>query len=327
VIWRAQGTLAPDSRTVDVMAIDPDTFATAATWGTGPELAAARRALGVFPAPLSEQAAIEARNLLPALVVGAAAPADVDTAILGVGFTTAPVQIRQRLTAFPGATRPTVVVDARALFPRLSDADNPALHNVPARPGHPAVTFDYSGPYTTWIWTGHDIGWLKRLFAVHKLPPSPVLTLAQAEATPVLTSARWAAGYQVVLGVAAALLGGLSLVVAADRRVARAAPVDLVLRRFGVRPARLLRLRAVELLLTWLAALAALVLPLALLVFLLPRLVEPDAGVPPGIRVRVGAEPLLLAAAVALATVGLAIMVVARRSAALRPGEVLRDEA
>jgi ABC-type lipoprotein release transport system permease subunit len=122
------------------------------------------------------------------------------------------------------------------------------------------------------------------------------------------------------------MLAGLAVVVAVDRRVARAAPVDLILRRFGVRPARLLGLRTLELALTALGALAVLAIPLALMVVLLPRLVEPDTALPPEMPVQVTAPPLLLSVAAALGVMIVAAMAAARRSASLNPGEVLRDD-
>ena len=158
------------------------------------------------------------------------------------------------------------------------------------------------------------------------ITPFQSYSLRQAQATPVLTSGQWAAAYQAVLGFAAAALAGLALVVAVDRRVARAAPVDLVLKRFGVRPSRLLRLRAVELILTGLAALAVVAAPLALMIALLPRLIEPDPDLPPDMLVHVAPMPLVISAAVAVGLTVVAIAAAARRSASLRPGEVLRDD-
>jgi hypothetical protein len=176
------------------------------------------------------------------------------------------------------------------------------------------------------VWTRRSPAALQTELNDRVITPFQSMSLRQARATPVLTSGEWAAAYQAVLGFAAAALAGLALVVAVDRRVARAASVDLVLKRFGVRPSRLLRLRAVELLLTCLAALAVVAAPLALMVALLPRLIEPDPDLPPGMLVHVAPLPIVLSAAAAVALTAVAIAAAARRSATLRPGEVLRDD-
>jgi ABC-type lipoprotein release transport system permease subunit len=85
-------------------------------------------------------------------------------------------------------------------------------------------------------------------------------------------------------------------------------------------------LRTVELARTCLAALLVLAGPLALMVVLLPRLVEPDPGLPPQMPVHVTGLPLLFSAGVAVAVTVVAALAAARRSAALKPGEVLRDD-
>jgi ABC-type lipoprotein release transport system permease subunit len=85
--------------------------------------------------------------------------------------------------------------------------------------------------------------------------------------------------------------------------------------------------RAVELAGTCAAALVVLAGPLAVMVLLLPRLIEPDTEVPPTMSVRVTAVPLMIGAGAAVVITVLAVVVAARRSAALKPGEVLRDDA
>jgi ABC-type lipoprotein release transport system permease subunit len=102
--------------------------------------------------------------------------------------------------------------------------------------------------------------------------------------------------------------------------------VDLVLRRFGIRPARLVRLRAVELALTCLAALAVLVLPFSLVMLLLPRLIEPGPMLSPALGPQVPLMPLLLSMLAAVVVTAVAVWAAARRSATLRPSEVLRDD-
>jgi hypothetical protein len=314
--------MKPGNRVYDLLVVDPTTLRPAASWGAGDELAEAEAALSAFGDPPAVERVDPdgpaARTPVPALLVGASDRQAGTTAQLEVAFKAQPIRIERRLSAFPGAVRPTLVLDSRSYFPRLAESDDPS-HEIQRG-------FDLTGDFASWIWTRQSRPDLLALMADHSLPIQETLTLDQARATPVLASARWAATYQVILGLAAAALAGLAVVVAVDRRVARAAPVDLMLRRFGIRPARLLRLRTVELAITGLSALAVLAGPLAVMVVLLPRLVEPDPALPPMMPAQVTVVPLLLAALVAAAVTGLAGLVAARRSAALNPGEVLRDD-
>ena len=320
VVWRASSTMTPDDRNVDILVVNPDTLRDAASWGSGPDLATAKAALASFPAPPPDIATTgrTATAPLPALLVGDVGRAVGGTGQVQVSGSTIPFHVTQHLAAFPGASTPTVVLDARTLFPRLS-AENDPSHQI-------ARGFDVSDSYAAWIWTEDSLSQVQQRLAAVSVPPLETFTLAQARATPELTSSRWAAAYQVVLGLAAALLGGLALVVAVDRRVAKAAAVDLVLRRFGFRPARLLRLRATELMLTALGALAVLCVPLVLMLYLMPRLIEPAPALSPAMVPGTSVSALLLSVLAAAAVTGLAVVVAARRSASLRPGEVLRDE-
>jgi len=323
VVWRGSGVLTPDAQAYDVLVVNPTALRDAASWGSGRELAKAKAALSAFgaaPTSSTRIAQADQRSLPPlsALLVG---PSDRDvgsTAQLEVSFQSQPIAIRRHLTAFPGVVKPTLVLDARSYFPRLDEQSDPA-HKI-------ARGFDFAGDYVTWIWSRESMTSVRRLMQAHGLPVQETFTLDQARATPVLTSSRWAATYQVILGLAAAALAGLAVIVAVDRRVARAAPVDLILKRFGLRPTRLLALRTLELAATCAGALAVLVVPLGLMVALLPRLIEPDTALPPAMSIQVTPLPLLLSAATAVIVTVLAALAAARRSASLNPGEVLRDD-
>ncbi|GAB6903338.1 hypothetical protein [Kineosporia succinea] len=312
VVWRARAQLQPDYTDVDILVVNPETLPAVALWGVGPELAQARQALRKFDEPV--------RGVLPALLVGIPGREPGRGGTVSVGAQELQLIAKADLTAFPGATRPTVVLDARSLFTRLDilgKRQNPSI----------AGNIGGQGTYATWLWSSRPAAALETYLDGKHITPLALTSIEQARATPVLTSSGWAATYQIVLGLAALALAGLSVVVAVDRRVARAAPVDLVLRRFGVRPARLVRLRAGELALTGLAALAVLVLPFGVVMTLLPRLVEPGPTLSPAMDVSVPLVPLLLSVLAAAAVTAAAVWVAARRSATLKPAEVLRDDA
>ncbi|GAA3610700.1 hypothetical protein GCM10022223_28500 [Kineosporia mesophila] len=333
VVWRATGQLRPDYVTVDVLVVDPATLRRAASWGEGPDLAQARTALGLLGsgstgssdggASESGSAGADPRNAtVPAVLVGvdanSAGTAGSGGTVL-MGADEIRIGVRGSVKTFPGTGRPTILFDATSLFASF-DARNPNLD--PARKG----ISERQGTFATWVWSKESPASLDRDLADRNITVTSSRSLEESLATPVLTSSGWAAGYQVVLGVAAAALAGLSVVVAVDRRVARAAPVDLVLRRFGLRRSRLIRLRATELALTCLGALAALVPPFALMLVLLPRLVEPGPDLAPALGIQVPLGPLALSALAAAVVTLVAVVVAARRSATLKPAEVLRDD-
>ncbi|GLY33643.1 hypothetical protein [Kineosporia sp. NBRC 101731] len=343
VVWRATGQLRPDYVTVDVLVVDPAGLRRAASWGEGPELAEARTALGLLESEgtggsggeasgrtvsgsaVSESGSTsaDARNAtVPAVLVGVDANSAGATGSGGtvlMGADEIKIGVRGSVKTFPGTGRPTILFDATSLFASF-DARNPNLD--PARKG----ISERQGTFATWVWSQESPTSLDRYLADRNITVTSSRSLEESLATPVLTSSGWAASYQVVLGAAAAALAGLSVVVAVDRRVARAAPVDLVLRRFGLRRSRLIRLRATELALTCLGALAALAPPFALMLVLLPRLVEPGPDLAPAMGIRVPLGPLALSALAAAVVTVVAVMVAARRSATLKPAEVLRDD-
>jgi hypothetical protein len=312
VVWRATGQLLPDFIDVDVLVINPETLPSVASWGEGPDLTAARAALKVFDQ--------DAGSTVPAILVGDANLGQVGSGgTVRVGADEQTLSVRDRIATFPGTTKNTVVFDARSLFPALDKRNrnlDPSVEGIVGGQGY----------YATWLWSTLPPSGLAQSLEESSIAPLTITSLEQAGATPVLASSGWAATYQVVLGVAAVALAGLSLLVTVDRRVARAAAVDLMLRRFGIPPARLLRLRAVELTLTGLGALAVLVIPFALVLALLPRLVEPGPELSPALGVQVPLIPLLLSVVAAAVVTALAALVAARRSSSLKPAEVLRDD-
>jgi hypothetical protein len=305
----------PDFLDVDVLVVNPETLPSVATWGEGPELEHARAALKV----LADADPVGAGEGVPAILVGDADPGQGGGGTVRVGADDMPLTVKGRIAAFPGATRSTVLFDARSLFPALDQ------HNSNLNPSVTGIA-NGQGYYATWLWSTLPTPALSRYLDERLIAPRALTSIEQARATPVLTSSGWAATYQVVLGLAAVALAGLSLLVTVDRRVARAASVDLMLRRFGIAPSRLFRLRAAELALTCLAALTVLIGPFALVLALLPRLVEPGPDLSPALGIQVPLTPLLLSVGAAMTITVLAALVAARRSSSLNAAEVLRDD-
>jgi putative ABC transport system permease protein len=104
----------------DLLAIDADTFATAAFW----DPAFAAEPLEALVRPLAEPS----EGALPVLV--ASAP-DADPGSIMLDTRTVPVEVVGRATAFPGMSslRPLIVVDARRLVEAFGDQASPL--NVP----------------------------------------------------------------------------------------------------------------------------------------------------------------------------------------------------
>ncbi len=119
VLQVGEGVHLASGRALDLLAIDPETFAEAAYWND----AFGERSLDEIVR------AIDDPNPTGFLPIVLAAGGALEASELVVGSVTVPVEVVERVDAFPGliSRRPLVVLDERALTERLSDA-NPFVH-------------------------------------------------------------------------------------------------------------------------------------------------------------------------------------------------------
>ena len=337
VVWRTTVVVPGQALQVPLLVVDPTTFAQAASWGTGPDLARARALMPAMSASGAQVAAAvqggDDGAVVPALLVGdpmALADSTAATSgqlrpgdrlgIAGSGGTwTVPVQLSDVLTTFPGVD-PTalamMVVPADAMFAHLG-AQDPRYAPRPGQGG--------DSPFQTQVWSRSGAS-LDSLLAAHDLVGLQVTSDAGVRQLPDFVAALRSLGYLLALGAATAGLAVVGLGLFADRTAARTRVDDLMLARVGLGRRRTRRAHLVEL--VGIVAVAALAAAAGVLV--LSRLgalgLDPRAPVAPALQLRVGASGLatLLLAALACVLVGaLATRGQGRRS---DDGSVLRAD-
>jgi putative ABC transport system permease protein len=338
VVWRASGTVPGQAVNLPVLVVDPDTFGSAASWGTGPELARARSSVTQLgragDAVAGQLEGGDTGQPVPALLVGdtgALARATTSTApplragdrasVASTGGTwTVPLQVLDVLPTFPGVdpnSLAMVVVPADAFFGHLGAQDP----RYAPRPGHA----DQS-TFATEVWST-STSRLESVLAQHEVTAEQIRTDAAVRQRPDFVAALRSLGYLLALGAATAGLAVVGLGLFADRSAARARVDDLMLARVGMGRRRTRGAHLVELAgIVATAALAA-----ALGVWLLARLgalgLDPQASVAPALRLRIGASGLstLLLAALACLVVG--AVATRGQSGRRNEGRVLRADA
>lgn len=278
---------------VDVLAVDPETFATAAFWddrfgGSLPGLLANLRYSGSGP--------------VPALSVGApvAGSAAVRLPYLAAG-SSLQIHVVATPTDFPGhKNNPLLVVDARA------------LHGVPVQS-------------TTELWVRGTAGPAARAVAAAGLNVPFTVTAAAVSKTPDLIAVQWTFGFLEALGVLAAVIAvaGLLLYLHARQRARQLAYVFA--RRMGLSRASHLRSLLVEsasMLGLGYAVGSVLAVSAALLVY---RYLDPEPYLAPGPLYTNPTIALLSLAAAAAAVCGLAGLVVQRAADRSSAADLLRQ--
>ena len=337
VIWRATGVVPGQALQFPVLVVDPATFADAASWGTGPDLARARSllpALGRTGTTVAAQvrAGDDAKEV-PALLVGdptALSATTTSTApalragdrvsVAGSGGTwTIPVTLTDVLPTFPGVdpnSLAMMVVPADAFFAHLG-AQDPRYA--------PRHGDDGSSQFQTEVWS-RSMRALDSVLAAHDVTAVSVRTDATVRQLPDFVAALRSLGYLLALGAATAGLAVVGLGLFADRSAARTRVDDMMLARVGLGRRRTRRAHLLEL--AGIVATASLAAGVAVLV--LARLgalgLDPRAPVAPALQLRIGGSgvaAVLVAAAACVVVGALATRGQGRRS---DDGSVLRAD-
>jgi putative ABC transport system permease protein len=184
VLQVGDGVRLPSGRTLDLLAIDPDTFAGAAYWND---------AFGERPLDVLMDAIHEPERSDPLPVILAAGGA-LDATELTVGSTTVPVEVVERVDAFPGliSLRPMVVVDERALSERLAGA-NPFVHGWAE------------------LWAPVDRRTVEQALARAEIPVYQIVTAEEVEDIPAIAATVETFVIVNVLGTIAAVLTLVSM--------------------------------------------------------------------------------------------------------------------
>jgi putative ABC transport system permease protein len=281
---------------VDVMAIDPETFARGAFWDEGfsdtplPELLARLETGGSDP--------------LPVLVAGGRVPPDPTLSLIG---TDVPARVVGEMDAFPGmgSSFPLVVADAEQMEAAL---------------GSSLLNFD--GVYQVWV--EGDPAPVAAQLRAQAIVPDLVLTVAEVRDTPRFTALSWIFRFLQALGVVVGVVALVSLLLYLQARQ-RAREVSYALaRRMGLSP-RAHRWSVTVEVTAMLASAFALGGGLAALaVFLIHRKVEFMPGLPPSPLFRLPPALYGAVAAVMLVAAWAGAHLVQRRADRVNVAEVMR---
>ncbi|RKS75520.1 putative ABC transport system permease protein [Motilibacter peucedani] len=320
VVWRTRVGIGGSSGNIEVLAVDPDRFAAVASWGTGSELAAARRLM----APLATGDR-EALRLL------AAGQTPVTVPVVAVNYpgmrtgsrvsvqtlaTDVPVQVVGTARAFPGlGTMPMLVAPQASMLFQAGPAD-PRYAN--------GGTSSMAGYFGASLWSSRGAADVDETLQAHHVEPVRTSSELVARQQPQLVAAARGLGYLRTLGLCAGLIALLAFAMHADRSAARARATELMLRRVGlgargVWAARLLELAAMAAAAVLLAAAGwALVAPMA------ARLLDPQQGQVVAFDFGLDAGSLAATAGAAVLAVAVAAVVAGARARAEGDEQVLR---
>jgi putative ABC transport system permease protein len=256
-VQRVSGvTLAPYGVTVDLVAVDPSTFAAAVHW----DATYAGEPLGVLLDRLAADPAAAGR--LPALLAGPAVPT---SNAIEVGATELALAITGRAAVFPGmsrADRPLLVVSAARLAAR---ARLPAEHEV---------------------WTREDPAAVVAVLREAGTVPEAVRTATTVMRTPAFLAVSWTFSMLQALGALAGLVALIGLVLYVQARQRGRLVAYALARRMGLSRGAHLRSVALELaamLLFGFALGVTLALVTSSLVY---RRLDPMPEIPPGLHLR-----------------------------------------
>lgn len=353
VVYRGSGLLSTGT-SVDVLVVDADRIAAAAAWGsdTGP-LTLARAALPALAeadsaavpdadpvTPGQAQAGFSgppSGTAAPVLVVGD--PAGLEpgaNASVSTGSSVVSVTVVAVVPVFPGINpnRDTALIAGTDSYLSRLVGGDPRFAPPPedgAEDGEPAAdappVTDIQGVE---LWSSRPVTDVARDLIAGGLPEEvfsderQTQVAAQVATRPRLVAADLAAPYLLLVAGLLLLIAVVALGVSAERTARLARPADIILARIGLGPAR-------TRLLSWADAAGLVVTGLALGALgwllttpLLPRLLEPDLTVPPGLTVTPAPAAAALLVAAALAAVLLALLLT-RSGTGLSDDEVLRD--
>jgi putative ABC transport system permease protein len=285
-VQRVSGvTLAPDSVPVDLLAVDPATFAAAVHWSS----TYAGEPLGVLLDRLDADPAVVGR--VPALLAGPAVPT---SNAVEVGSADVPIAIVGSASAFPGmsrADRPLLVVSAARLSVWAGNARTPlaAEHEV---------------------WTREDPAAVVAVLREAGTVPEATRTAGTVMRTPAFLAVSWTFSMLQALGALAGLVALIGLVLYIQARQRGRLVAYALARRMGLSRGAHLRSVALELaamLLFGFALGTTLALVTSSLVY---RRLDPMPEIPPGLHLHVqGAVLGLTLVGVAVAALAGALLV------------------
>jgi putative ABC transport system permease protein len=297
LVWRFDAYTPYDEGLRDLVIVEPERLLPVARWGRGADLAAARRAVEELRKPSSGP-------VVPAIVVGDPSVARLDEMPVVLPSWSGRLRVIAHLPAFPGmGNRAMYVVPGAAMFPQLGRED-PRLR--PTSGGFNA------GFFSTEVWSSAGVLGIDEVTAPRAVRAEQAVTIERYRQEPLYVAAGQSRGYELAIAAYLALLAVVALALHADRTAVAARPGDLMLARVGVGRARIVGARAAELVTLVVVAVVCAVGALAGLAPLAARLLDPNPGQVPELRLAVPPAAVAVTAGVAalaaLIAAGLAVM-------------------
>jgi hypothetical protein len=296
VVQIGEGARLPSGRPLDLLAIDPTTFASAVYWNPGFS--------DVSLQELTERLTSTEGDLPVVLAAGG----DLAVREIAVGSASIPVRVVGRPRAFPGlySMNPLLVVDEQLLLDRLDLPYNP-LSGLGAE-----------------LWARGDVEGLQAAFAAMDSPPFVIITARQVEDIPHVAAAIDTFVVVNALGVIAALLAFVGMVMYLQARQRSQVVSYALSTRMGMNHRQQRRSLVLELgAMLGVAFSVGLVLAFVAARFTVPRL-DPITAIPPAPLFVV---PVSLGVASAVGTAALVWLGAAltnRRARDIDLGEVMR---
>jgi putative ABC transport system permease protein len=284
----SDAALAPDEVPVDLLAVDPATFAAAVHW----DASWADRPLGVLLDRLDAGAAGMGR--LPALLAGPAAPG---SNAVEIGSARLPLTVVGHTAAFPGmsrADRSLLVVSTASLERAARGASTVAIDaegEVRARTEHE-------------VWAREDPAAVLAVLRGAGTVPGAVRTAGTVMRTPAFLTVSWTFSMLQALGILAGLVALIGLVLYVQARQRGRLVAYALARRMGLTRGAHLRSVALELAAMLLFSFALGTVLAVVTSSLVYRRLDPMPDIPPALQLRLPAAVLGLT----LAGVGLAAL-------------------
>ena len=224
MVWRESETMAPWNLRVRVLAVDTTNYAAAALWR---ETFADDDLATLFERLRGTVSDGVGGSAVPVLAVAQGDERVPNIGTIGGDFSpSVPLRVVGRPKAFAGMTelRPTLVVDARVLFPRLGGED----------PTLPPPQGAEDPSYTAELWAAEGADQLTSFLAGRGESVEEIATRAQVAARPELLVQTWSLGYLLALGVGIGLLAAAALLGYAEQRRAAREVAYALARRMGL---------------------------------------------------------------------------------------------
>ncbi len=296
VVQVGEGIRLASGRPLDLLAIDPDTFADAAYWNPA------------FGAGSLDDLVERIRDPAPDAPLPVIVASGPGLALEGfvIGTEAVPAEVVETVTAFPGlfSFRPLVVVDERALLARL-DTD-PFAHGWAE------------------LWTHEDVGALQEVLGRADIPAYQAITAAEVEDIPAIAAALKTFVIVNTLGTIAAALTIVSTILYLRARQRSQIVSYALSTRMGMTHAQHRRALAVELgLMVGAAFVVGTALAIAAAWVVLPFL-DPIESIPPEPLFIVPRGPIVATAIVVGLVTWVGAAIVDRRARAADLAEVMR---